>query len=265
MYYEIHGDTKGLPILFLHGLGLDHRTLQSTFEPIFSKLENQSQFKRIYLNLPGMGQSSVSPEILSSDDILDLIRQFIDYILEDQKFLIVGESYGGYLARGIIHQISTRIKGAVFICPVIIPEKKDRTVPDRNIIERDEKFLLTLDDLEREDFVEYSVIQNKQQWIRFAENIRPAFSTINQDFVRELFHYRYRISQNVDEIDSPYSFPTIFLMGRQDHVVGYRDAWNILKNYTRSSFLLIDKAGHNLALEQQELVRKILQRFLEEI
>ncbi len=263
MYYEIFGDDSGLPILFLHGLGVDHHALKNTFEPIF--LKSPTQFKRIYLNLPGMGQSTVSPDCQSSDDIMVLIHNFIDYILEDKEFIIVGESYGGYLARGIMYNMPSRIIGAILICPVIIPETKNRTTPARTIIERDDNFLSTLDELERKDFIENAVIINQEEWIKFKQHIRPAFSTIDQAFVRELFYNRYRISQNVDDIDSSYSFPTMFLIGKQDHVVGYRDAWNIFENFVRGSFLLIDRAGHNILLEQQDLVRSILQRFLEEI
>ena len=76
-------------------------------------------------------------------------------------------------------------------------------------------------------------------------------------------------SFNVDLLEQPYVKPTLILMGRQDSAVGYRDTWHILENYPRASFVILDKAGHNLQIEQEvlfnEIVKEWLGRVLEEI
>ena len=257
------GDRDGMPILFLHGLGVDHRTLKATFEPIFSKIT--PKFNRIYLNLPGMGKSSVSADCQSSDEILTLISSLIDFILEDNAFLLVGESYGGYLARGIMYKMPSRILGAILICPVMIPEIENRTVPPRTIIEKDTQFLSTLKYDEVKDFSINAVIMTQHEWVKFSRHIRSAFPTVNDAYVKELFHHRYRISQNIDDIDPPFTFPSMFLVGRQDSTVGYQDAWTIFGNFLYGSFHILDKAGHNLLLEQQNLVRTLIKDFLEQM
>ena len=48
--------------------------------------------------------------------------------------------------------------------------------------------------------------------------------------------------------------PSLHLAGRQDHVVGYLDAWRRIEHYPRASFATLDSAGHNLLFEQSELV-----------
>jgi pimeloyl-ACP methyl ester carboxylesterase len=44
----------------------------------------------------------------------------------------------------------------------------------------------------------------------------------------------------------PFEKPALILTGRQDHMVGYYDAWNIYENYPRGSYVVLDRAGHNL-------------------
>lgn len=56
-----------------------------------------------------------------------------------------------------------------------------------------------------------------------------------------------------DTLNETFTKPTLFLLGRQDASVGYKDAWKILDNYPRATFAVLDKAGHNLQLEQVEV------------
>ena len=60
-------------------------------------------------------------------------------------------------------------------------------------------------------------------------------------------------SFDVDKLPQPFPAPTLFIMGRQDHWVGYRDAWSILENYPRATFAVLDRAGHLVWGEQSEL------------
>lgn len=59
--------------------------------------------------------------------------------------------------------------------------------------------------------------------------------------------------------------PTLFLMGRQDSCVGYKDTWNILDNYPRATFAVLDKAGHNLQIEQAELMNSLVIEWLDRV
>ena len=52
------------------------------------------------------------------------------------------------------------------------------------------------------------------------------------------------------------------VMGRQDSVVGYRGQWQMIENYTRASFVILDKAGHNLQIEQDILFNALVKEWL---
>ncbi|SES44676.1 hypothetical protein SAMN05518872_11520 [Psychrobacillus sp. OK032] len=59
----------------------------------------------------------------------------------DQEYIIVGESYGGYIARCVIQNQVERVLGAAFKCPVIIPIRENRTVEKHKVLKNDEKFV----------------------------------------------------------------------------------------------------------------------------
>jgi len=61
---------SGVPVLILHGAGVDHREMATALEPLF---EERSGYRRIYVDLPGMGET-LAPETLDSNDaVLDLL------------------------------------------------------------------------------------------------------------------------------------------------------------------------------------------------
>ena len=59
--------------------------------------------------------------------------------------------------------------------------------------------------------------------------------------------------------------PTLILAGRQDAMVGYRDAWKILENYPRGTFAVLDRAGHNLQIEQETLFNALVNEWLDRV
>ena len=48
----------------------------------------------------------------------------------------------------------------------------------------------------------------------------------------------------MDALPEPFHRPALIITGRQDFIAGYRDAWNILENYPRASYVVLDQSGH---------------------
>lgn len=59
--------------------------------------------------------------------------------------------------------------------------------------------------------------------------------------------------------------PALFILGKQDASVGYKDAWDILDNYPRGTFAVLDRAGHNLQLEQVGLFNCLVNEWLDRV
>ncbi|GMK37042.1 hypothetical protein PCCS19_00950 [Paenibacillus sp. CCS19] len=58
-------------------------------EPIFEEIPG---LRRIYLDLPGMGQTKEYDQISNSDDMLEAVINFIETLVPNQDYLIAGES-----------------------------------------------------------------------------------------------------------------------------------------------------------------------------
>ncbi|WP_242143117.1 MULTISPECIES: alpha/beta fold hydrolase [unclassified Bacillus cereus group] len=254
IYYEIIGEGK--PIVILHGCSIDHRAMKGCMEPVFHKY---SGYKRIYIDLPGMGKSNAPKWVNSSDGLIELLISCIEKIIPNEPFLFAGESYGGYLSRVIATKMPHRIHGLLLICPVIIAEHEKRTVPDYHLINSDDLFLNSLPVEERREFCEFAVIANEYTYHRYKEEIKPGLSAANIEFIENL---QKNYSSNFPIKEQKYVNPVLVLAGRQDIVVGYKDILDVVEDYPRATFAILDMAGHNLQIEQPQLFESLVKEWL---
>src|SRR5512146_243749 len=99
VYYELCGE--GFPVLMLHGYGIDHNVMVGCMEPVF---KCRPGYRRIYIDMPGMGKSKAPAWLENSDQVLDIVIKFSENVIKG-SFLVAGESYGGYIARGMVNRI----------------------------------------------------------------------------------------------------------------------------------------------------------------
>ncbi|MFX1444420.1 MAG: alpha/beta fold hydrolase [Promethearchaeota archaeon] len=260
IYYEVYGE--GHPILMLHGFEVDHRVLKGCMEPIF---DHKPRYKRFYFDLPGMGKTAGESWIKNSDQMLDIVIEFIDKIIPNQTFIIVSESYGSYLARGVILRKYEFVEGVLFICPVIFARPNARNLPKHVILVKDPELLSNLTKFEAEDFENIAVIQNRRIWEKYRNEFFSGVEVSDKSFLESMWNMGYPYSFNVDIMIGKFDKPALFLMGRQDSIVGYRDAWKIIEQYPRASFVILDQAGHILQIEKEKLFNSLVGEWLDRI
>lgn len=258
--YEVRGEGK--PIVMLHGYSVDHRLMLGCMEPIF---EDRHGYKRIYVDLPGMGKSKGASWIRNSDIMLDILLDFIEKIIPNENFILAGESYGGLLARGIVYRMADRVDGLFLLCPAIVMKNDERNVPEHVVLSRDEALLQYLDPTDAEGFSSMHVVQTRRVWERYRDEILSGIRLGDKVFLNSILNSQYVFSFDCDKLAEKFLKPALFLMGRQDSCVGYKDAWNILDNYPRAAFAVLDKAGHNLQIEQDELMNSLVVEWLERV
>jgi pimeloyl-ACP methyl ester carboxylesterase len=264
LHYEIHG--SGRPVVMIHGWGPDHRLMKGCMEPVFQSVPQP--WKRIYFDLPGMGRTGGKPWITGSDQMLEILLAFIDAVIPGERFLLAGESYGGYLARGAVKKRPAMIDGMLLICPLVAPwvvtpegtYKGD--VPALRVLERDPELLQSLSETERAQFESINVVQNARVWARFREEVLPGLNLMDTDFLSNCLGKNVPFGFAVDQLEQPFDKPVLMLMGRQDCSVGYRDIWRVIENFPRASFVILDKAGHNLQIEQDVVFDTLVKEWL---
>jgi pimeloyl-ACP methyl ester carboxylesterase len=261
VYYEIHG--TGRPLVCIHGFSPDHHLMTGCMEPVF---EQRDGWQRLYLDLPGMGKTPGPDWITCTDDMLDLVLAFIDRMIPGQSFTVAGESYGGYLAQGIVHHRPELVDGMLLICPLSEADQSKRHNPPKTVLVQDHAFLATLTDQQREGFQVVSVVQTPYTWERTDREVNVGLDVFDEAFLNMLSApENYGFTFSVNPLPAPFNKPTLMLLGRQDHMVGYQDTWAILENYPRASLAVLDRAGHNLQIEQPALFNALVNEWLDRV
>jgi pimeloyl-ACP methyl ester carboxylesterase len=253
---------EGMPIVMIHGYYPDHRLMTGCMEPIFAHLPG---WQRIYLDLPGMGQTPGPAWLENSDQMLEVVLEWIDQMVEGRPFLIAGESYGGYLARGVVHRRPEQVLGAAMICPMIEPDLAKRDLPAFNPVYLNADLINSLSEQDRTDFGEMAIVQTPAAWQAFRDDIMPGVRAADSVWLEHLRATGYGFSFNMDEPSFVFERPSVIILGRQDTAVGYRDAWKIIANYPRMTFAVLDAAGHNAQSEQVELFNQLIRNWLERV
>lgn len=261
IYYEIHG--SGKPVLMIHGWSPDHRLMKGCMEPIFQSMD--TPWQRVYFDLPGMGRTKGQPWITGTDTMLEVILEFIDGIIPNRHFALAGQSYGGYLARGVIKARNPLVDGLLLICPIAVQETQKENAPALQVLEKNEVLLAGLSGEDRKYFEGITVRQNQRVWEKFNQDILPGLKIADTSFLANSLGRHVPYAVDVDRIEKPYRQPTLMIMGRQDNAVGYRDQWQLIENFPRASFVILDKAGHNLQIEQEKLFHELVKEWLSRV
>lgn len=256
LHYDIQG--KGVPILIIHGLGCDMRLMKECVEPVF---DDYLEYKRIYVDLPGMGLSTANEKFSSADRILEVLLAFIDFAIPT-SFILMGESFGGYLSQGIVSNINTRVLGLFLLCPVVFPTHDDRKIPKNLKKYYDNNFLDSLAYEERTNFTYCGVICNEDTYGRYERSILPGLRIGNTSFIDKL-SLNYSFSKKLDLVS--FEKPVTILCGKQDNVVGFMDQFALMSQLLYSEYVVLDKAGHNLQIEHPTQVETIISNWLKRI
>lgn len=157
--------------------------------------------------------------------------------------------------------------GLLLICPVAEQETLGDKGAHFQVFDKDD-ILLSRQTKEDRNYFEsegINALQNRRVWERFKEEVLPGLKIADQSFLENDLGQHVSFSFNADALEKPYMKPTLMLTGRQDSIVGYQDLWKIIGIYPRASFVLLDRAGHNLQIEQDILFSETVKEWLNRV
>jgi pimeloyl-ACP methyl ester carboxylesterase len=237
----------GLPVLALHGAGVDHRELMAGLDPA---LDGLAGYRRLYLDLPGMGRTPAPETITSADDVLEVLLAFVDGVIGDQPLLVAGHSAGGYFARAIASRRPDQVVGVMLVCPLLAGI---HDVPGQDVV-------FGPGDIGSADFRDYFTVQTATTLDRYDRYVQPASLLVDESALARIGEHWDLTTRPEDA--APCRCPTLVVTGRQDSTVGYAGAWDLLEQYPRATFAVLDRAGHALPHEQPELLRALVAEWL---
>jgi len=117
MYYI--DESKGTPVLFLHGFPLDH----TNWLPVIEKLSGAGRL--IAPDLRGFGQSDAPAGIARMSLFADDAAGLLD-MLEVEKAVVVGHSMGGYASLAFYRKYPERVCGLGLVASQALPDNAER-------------------------------------------------------------------------------------------------------------------------------------------
>ncbi|WP_017580300.1 alpha/beta fold hydrolase [Nocardiopsis valliformis] len=254
MIAQVHGE--GTPLIVVHGFGVDHRILL----PLEDMIQGRA-WQRIYLDLPWAEGADDTVE-QSPRELADAIVSEIREIVGEGDFAIVGNSFGAMIARHVAHALRSQCLGLATLAGVFQANHALRQLPEPQITLHDADVLERAGDA-REDFAGIAVVHTSEALERFQRFALPGLRGANQE-VLERLRARYTEAPAPEaEAEEPFEAPSLHVFGRQDQVVGFEDGPALRDHYTRGSFVVLDAAGHNVHLEQPEVVGALLRDWLD--
>lgn len=250
VHFEAFGE--GRPLIVLPGWPDDWRVPADYLEPLFRDREG---WRRVYLDLPGRGQTRGEAWITSNDQVLEIVLAVIDRIIPGERFVLAGHSAGAYLARAVLSRRAAMVDGLLQVVPWVSSPGSDDGLPQRVTLVANEALMARIEvELGPElaaIFVERLVVQSPDVYDRFKE-LLPGIQRSDAAFLAQL-GLRETLSFDVDRLSAPFPGPALFLLGRQDAVVGYRSALALMEDYPRATVAILDRSGHALPWEQEDL------------
>lgn len=253
IYYETYG--TGRPIVMLPGRPSDHRIMMRFMEPLFTQRDG---WLRIYPDLPGTGHTPSSERLATHDQMLNTMLAFIDAVIPGQHFLVAGLSYGGYLARGVVYHKAALIDGLMLCAPQVKADPTQAHLPPRTTLLEDPKLAAELGPISN------LVVAQSPRVMEAMRDVLSEVQVADHPF-NERLETAAPFSFDVDSLPTPFGKPTLILTARQDNLCGYRDAWELLDNYPRATFAVLDRAGHFINIEQDVLCRALMSEWLDRV
>ena len=216
-------------------------------------------WRRVYIDLPwaaGAPDTGAATPRDVADEVLDTVRD----VAGSGPFAIIGNSFGAMVARHVAHELAAQCIGLATLAGAFELDREKRNLPPREIIVQDDAVLERAGDA-RAAFEEMAVLHTDAALRSFERFALPGLRGSRLRVLARL-NSTYTDAYVPEPTAPPFTAPALHVFGRQDHVVGFRDALPFTDHYLRGTFAVLDAAGHNVHLEQPAAVGALVQQWL---
>ncbi len=247
LHYAERG--TGVPLLALHGAGVDHREVEAALEPLVPS----DGLRRLYPDLPAMGRSTADG-LTGNDDVVALLARFVEQQVGG-PVLLLGHSYGAYVARGVAAQRPDLVLGLALVCPL---GGSSGDVPEQRAVVQEPDAYRELEPDQRACFDEYFVVRTPATARRYRDSVLPGTLAVDKEALGRVFS-----GWTVDVDREVYCGPTLIVAGRRDSTVGHAAAMRLVDRYPRAALAVLEDAGHALLHERPEIVAPLLHDWID--
>lgn len=259
IHFECYG--SGHPVVILHPLATDLRSMNSWIEPIFSELPG---FKRIYIDYPAHGYSRIKDGTKTTDKILEVLLEFLSQELGEKSFSMIGFSFGGYLAQGILAAKESQVRAICLMSPPL--KLENRALPTKEVFKQDPGILSNLNPDIAAAFEVLMVNQTKENLERFMNEFQPGRELADRSFLQSDWRTKgYHFSFHPFPPEKTYPQTALILTAKNDHICGYKDHFGLLDHFPNGTYVVLGNCGHMMQIEQREKVTLLIGNWINEI
>ncbi|SEO26931.1 proline iminopeptidase [Amphibacillus marinus] len=266
LYYEIHGNSEGKTIFFIHGApGLgDCRSDIKAFEAL------GDTYRLVFIDMRGSGRSEGKPPFTHEQWTADI--EALRQELVGERIKILGGSYGGFLT------LEYALRYPDSITHVLLRDTAPSNNFDHLSIDRAlESDLPGVSEEKLRKLFEGRVDSNEELKEMFAA-IQPLY-TVKYDEAAvkqriESIYYRYQthnfaFSHNkpnfnlVNDLEK-IKVPTLVTVGRHDWITPVICSEIIADKVPQSKLVIFENSGHSPQIEENEAYISLVRQFLVE-
>ena len=240
-FYKLN-QKEGIPIVFIHGVGLDH----NIWDPQINEFDNTV----LIYDILGHGRTPLNKEKISFDDFSDQIIDLIDE-LKFSKIHLIGFSIGSLIARNFATRFSNRLKSLTLLCSIFNRSDNEQKIVNERFEQTKKDKKLTKDALKRwfnKDFIE----KNPQ----ISDKIFSILSNNNMDnFIKV---YSLFVNHEDNEKFENINVKTLVMTGEGDVGSTPEMSDNLSKKIKNSKVKIIPVGKHLCSIECSYDVNKAI-------
>ena len=186
-----------------------------------------------------------------------------DAVTPGKRFAVAGVSAGGHLVRGLTARCPDRLLGVLINAAPFVIDYAQRDLPEPSTIFEEDGFGEMAGD-RTELLRSIQPIHDAALVDRYVSCCQPAEAIFDEAAAMESWQpENYAFSFDPDKVGAPFAAPSLILAGRQDTIVGYRDAWMSIERFPRATFATLDGCGHYIAPAKRDLFRSLVADWLD--
>lgn len=251
IFYRESGD--GPPVLFIQGLGVDHRG----WAGVASRLAES--FRCVSYDNRDVGRSSL---VESPYDVLDMLDDAVGLLdaLAIDRADVVGASMGGVIAQELAIRHPGRVRRLTLVSTYTSGDPRGTAIFEsqamlRRVLSRDEYCRATFwsvyshQDYRRDGFVDDMIHRSVandlwQPQDAYERHVRAVLSARTEDRLREI------------------KTPTLILAGAEDILTPMRFSSLLAAEIPDNRLIVVEGAGHGLIWSHPQVVAEHIQSFL---